>query len=131
MKRFLGYFDLLFGAVFGILALVALSGVPSAFSRISEEPEDFYGLLFLAAASLAVAAASVLVGCMLLRHKSLWKISFSSAALVSIVVSIVLVLASLIGFWPNDPSSIEFRFLLLPAVLLGASFFLLRRKHRV
>lgn len=130
MSRLLGSLDLLLGILFGVLALAALSGVPTAFDRLAEESEDFYGLLFLFVASVAVGGAAALVGWVLVRRRFFWRISFDKAASLSAALSVVLVLVSLVGFWPDDPASRELRLLLLPAALLGASFFLLRRTHQ-
>lgn len=130
MSRLLGFLDLLLGVVFAVLALASLSGVPTAFGRLAEEPEDFYGLLFLFAASATIGAAAAVVGWVLVRRRFVWRISFGRAASLSAALSVVLVLVSLIGFWPDDPASRELRLLLLPAALLGASFFLLRRTHQ-
>lgn len=130
MNRLLGSLDLLLGVLFGVLAVTALSGVPAAFDHLAEEPEDFYGLLFLFIASAAIGAAAAVVGWVLVRGRFFWRLSFEKVAPMSGALSVVLVLVSLIGFWPDDPASRELRLLLIPAALLGASFFLLRRTHQ-
>lgn len=130
MSRILGSLDLLLGVLFGVLALVALSGVPAAFERLEKEPEDFYGLLFLFGTSAVIGAAAALVGWVLVRRRFFWIVSINKAAALSAALSVALVLASLLGFSPDDPASRELRLLLLPAALFGASFLLLRRIHK-
>ena len=120
MSRLLGLMDLLLAVVLGLAALAALGGVPDALARRAEEPEDFYGLLLLAAIAATVSLGAGAVGWVLVRQKSVWKLSFDRAASLSAALSLVLLVVSLI----------ELRLLLLPAALLGGSFLLLRRTHR-
>ena len=123
MSRLLGSLDLLLAVLFGALALLALGAVPAAYNRLAVEPEDFYGLLFLFVASTAVGAAAAAVGCVLVRRRFFWRISIDRAAFLSAASSVALALVSLIGFLQDYPASRELQLLLLPAALLGASFF--------
>jgi hypothetical protein len=126
MNRLVGALDLVFGVVFVVLGLAALSGTPATLARLGEEPEDFYGLLFLFVASAGVGVATAIVGSVLIRGRRFWKVSVARAALVSAGAMVLLILASVIGFWPNDPGSAEVRLLLIPAGLLAVSCLLLR-----
>ena len=130
MTRVLGALDLIFGFLFGAIALIALRYLPIAYDRIAVEREDFYLrlILFFASALFSVAAASV--GWVLVRRRFFWKVSIKIAAFLSATLSIVLALVSLIGFTPDDPTSREFRLLMIPSALFGVSFLFLMRMRR-
>ena len=129
MNRFVGSLDLLLGALFVFLAGLALSGSPDAFERLSAEPEDFWGLLFLAVLCAAIGAVAVLVGLTLIRgDRVLGRISRRAVSMLTLGVVAVMVLLAIVGFLPDDPGSNELRLLLLPAAVLGASYILLRRE---
>lgn len=125
-RRAIGWLDMLIGVVFLLLGLLAVSSAPGAFARLDQEPEDFWGLLFLSIACWAVGAVVILVGRTLVRGSSP---GWSSPVLVSrlsLLAAVILALTAVVGFWPEDPGSGELRLLVVPAVILMVSHLLLR-----
>jgi hypothetical protein len=129
MKRLLGAVDVLVGVLFQFIGLVALSGAQTAAERFSREPEDLLAVVVIFFVAVSVGAGLQGIGLVLWRGKSVWLLSVRSAASLSAGLCLILVLLSLVGFWPNDPTSTELRLLLAPATLLAASFALLRRRQ--
>ena len=125
-----GLVDLLIGVVFLLLGLVAASSAPGAFGRLGQEPEDFWGLVFLSIACSAVGAAVILVGWTLVRGSSARFRSPVMVSRLSLLVSVILALTAAVGFWPEDPGSGELRLLVVPAAILLVSHLLLRRSRR-
>lgn len=126
--RAIGWLDLLVGGVFLLLGLLALSSAPGAFARLGQEPEDFWGLVFLSIACSAVGAVVILIGWTLVRGSP----PRGSPVLVSrlsLLVAVIVALAAAVGFWPDDPASGELRLLVVPAVILVISHLLLRRSR--
>lgn len=128
MIRAIGWLDMLLGAFFLFLGIVALGGSPAAWQNLAAEPEDFYGLLFLSLLCAGIGTAAILVGWVLVRGGIVWKISPTIASGLCAMGVALLLVVSIMGFWPNDPGSGELRLLLVPAVPLGISCLLLRRK---
>jgi hypothetical protein len=129
MNRLLGGADIVVGVLFQFVGVVALSGAETAADRFSREPEDMLAVLLIFFVAVSVGAGFQAVGMVLWRGRSVWRVSIRSAVSLSAGLCVILVLLSLVGFWPNDPTSTELRLLLGPAVLVGASFFSLSRRH--
>lgn len=128
VPRAIGWIDLLIGVVFLLLGLLAPSSAPGAFASLGQEPEDFWGLVFLSIACSAVGAVVILVGWTLVRGSP----PRGSPVLVSrlsLLVAVIVALAAAVGFWPDDPGSGELRLLMVPALILMISHLLLRRSQ--
>ena len=125
--RAVGWLDLLIGVVFVFLGLLAVSSTPGALARLGQEPEDFWGLVFLSIACCAVGAVVILVGWTLVRGGSPPWGSPILVSRLSLLAAVVLALAAAVGFWPDDPGSGELRLLVVPAAILMISYLLLRR----
>lgn len=122
-----GLLDLMIGVGFLLLALLATSGAPGALSRINQEPEDFWGLAFLAITCSAVGLSIIIVGWTLVRGAAPRWSSRLLVSRLSLCAAVIVALIAAVGFWPDDPGSGELRLLVLPAVILMISYLLLRR----
>lgn len=127
--RAIGWLDVLLGVVFLLLGLLAVSSAPGALARVDQEPEDFWGLVFLSFACWTVGAAVILVGATLVRGSATRWGSPVLVSRLSLLAGVVLGLTAVVGFWPEDPGSGELRLLLVPAAILMISHLFLRRSR--
>lgn len=123
----IGWLDVLIGVVFLLLGLLAVSCAPGAFDRLGQEPEDFWGLIFLSMACWGIGAGAILIGWTLVRGNPPRWASPGLVSRLSLVGAAIVALTAAVGFWPDDPGSGELRFLVVPAAILLISHLLLRR----
>lgn len=127
IQRILGALTALIGISLLAGAVESLAAMPAALQRVGREPEDFYGLLFLAAVAALFSAATLAVGWILVRRRPLARFSPEAAAGVSIAIAAVFIAVAGVGYLSNKSSAVELRFLPIPALVLLVSAYLLRR----
>jgi hypothetical protein len=128
MKTAGGLIDLVLALVFFILTGLAVAGIPGAFERYAQEPEDLLMLFVLVPLLALVGVVALLAGVILLRGRALTWIAAGNVAVAALTGAVLLLLLSLLGFVADEPSSAEFRFLVLPALALGWSYFLIKTR---
>ena len=130
MTRITGKVDVILGLIFLGIAVVMLAHVPGAVERYDREPEDLIiglGILFPLSAFLGVTA--LLAGVILLRERDNFLISARTATWLLITSVVILVALSGISFMPtrSGVNSTELRLLLIPALVLAWSSYVMRR----
>ncbi len=128
MKYLLGVSDLAFAILFAAAAFVGGLAIPDAVRRFDAEPEDLMLTILLTALAGMISAVSVLAATTIIRGKGVWDLSQRSLALWCGGGAVLLLALALFAFWSGDPSSLEMRYLWLPAIVLGMSAFVLRRR---
>lgn len=126
MKTVSGSINLILALMFFVLSGLAVTGIPGAFGMYAQEPEDLLMLLVLVPLLALIGFVALLTGIILLRGRALAWISASSVAVAALSGAVLLLVLSLLGFMANEPSSAELRFLSIPAVALGWSYFLIK-----
>jgi len=122
----IGWLDAMIGVVFLLLGLLAVSSAPGSFTRMGDEPEDFWGLIFLSMACWGVGAGAILTGSTLVRGSPLRWASRGLVSRLNLVGAVIVALTAAVGFWPDDPGSGELRLLVAPAAILLISHLILR-----
>lgn len=127
MSRILGGLELGIGIVFLVFSLWTLSGVPGAIERLSQEPEDLYGLIFTFILCLSVGGVAAATGLIILRKKPLWQFSSKKIAVLNVLGVLLLSALALVGLLFNDPGSKELVLLFIPAVIMATSYSFIKR----
>jgi hypothetical protein len=126
MKTAGAFVDLVLGLALLGLACFALTGMPTALGRYAQEPEDLWILSILFPILAFVGSVAVLAGVVLLLGRTFVWISHGKVAAAALSGGVLLLLVSVLGFADSGPSSIELRLLLIPALALCWSYFLLK-----
>jgi hypothetical protein len=128
MRAILGYVN---AGVAGIALLggsAALIGLPGAVNQINREPEDTMSLILLALLAFIVASAAALNSRLLLAQRHRGAPAEARFAIgLNVVASVLLGLAAVLGFVDGQASSVDLKYLGIPALFLALGTFVLVR----
>ena len=123
-----GCVNLLLAATCLILLMLVLWAFPGAISGYSSEPEDLYLLACFVPLLASLGMVALLGGLTLLWPHIPLRIGAEQIARTTLAAALLLLMVSLGGFVVDGPGSEDLCLLMVPSLVLGLSYFSIRRR---